>query len=291
MLRETIRHKIDHHLDCGYMVMGQCLNAVGFVGGTLPERHDMTELPMADVAGSAFAVGAALAGKRPILVVRYQGFQWLGGWSIANYAAKSYALWNQPCPMLVRSVAMEGRIGPVAGSSHHALFYRMPGLNIYSPMTSSEWLDMYSEFMLSNEVFYASEHRGSWGFAEELPDILQARAEMTLYPISITRFAAIEAANELTQAGVPVNVVNIRRLKPAEPTLVAKYSRLGMVLDDDYPDGVAKSIAFDIQRETGTSMSVLGLREATAGFAGWSDVLPPSTSRIVAAVLSELDRK
>ena len=41
-----------------------------------------------------------------------------------------------PCPMLIRSIGMEGAIGPVAGSSHHSLAFRMPGINIMSPMTS-----------------------------------------------------------------------------------------------------------------------------------------------------------
>ena len=42
--------------------MGQCLTAVGWVGGTLPELYEdngMVELSMADVAGGGFAVGAA----------------------------------------------------------------------------------------------------------------------------------------------------------------------------------------------------------------------------------------
>ena len=46
--------------------MGQCLTAVGWVGGTfrLYEEDGMIELSMADVANRGFAVGAALAGVR-----------------------------------------------------------------------------------------------------------------------------------------------------------------------------------------------------------------------------------
>ena len=57
--------------------MGQCLTAVGWVGGTLPELYEkdgMIELSMADVARGGFAVGAALAEKRPIYIIRYPGF-------------------------------------------------------------------------------------------------------------------------------------------------------------------------------------------------------------------------
>ncbi len=71
---------------------GQCLTAVGWVGGTLPELYEedgMVELSMADVAGGAIVTGVALSGERAIYVVRYQGFQWYNATSIVNYAAKS----------------------------------------------------------------------------------------------------------------------------------------------------------------------------------------------------------
>ena len=70
ILRNCIKEIVRKHLNDGYIAMGQCLTAVGWVGGTLPELYEqdgMIELSMADVAGGGFAVGAALAGKRPII--------------------------------------------------------------------------------------------------------------------------------------------------------------------------------------------------------------------------------
>ena len=120
-LREVIKEITRRHLvDAEGLAMGQCLTAVGWVGGTLPEMYEedgMIELSMADVAGGGFAVGAALAGKRPIYIIRYQGFGWFNLPIILNYACKSKEIWNRPCPLLVRAIAMEGSIGPVAGSS------------------------------------------------------------------------------------------------------------------------------------------------------------------------------
>ena len=92
-LRETIKETTKNHLmNNGGLVMGQCLTAVGWVGGTLPELHEengMVDISMADVAGGGFAVGAALANRKPIYVIRYQGFNWYNCVSIVNYAAKS----------------------------------------------------------------------------------------------------------------------------------------------------------------------------------------------------------
>ena len=226
-LREVIRDTVNTHLDAGYMVMGQCLSAVGWVGNTLPSRDDMTELPMSDVAGAGFVVGSALMGKRPIYVIRYQGFNWLNSPIIINYAAKSKFLWGEPCPILIRSIAMEGHIGPVAGSCHHALYYRMPGVKIYSPMTPGEYRAAYDEFMNQDDVVYLSEHRGSWDNTQELPDIIKPKSDIVLFPISITRFAAVQAAMELESRGLRVSVCHIFRIKPLEISEEALYCLAG----------------------------------------------------------------
>jgi pyruvate/2-oxoglutarate/acetoin dehydrogenase E1 component len=97
-VRDTIKEITRKHLTTGMgKCYGQCLTAVGWVGGTLPELYEdegMVELSMADVAGGSIVTGAALAGERAIYVVRYQGFQWYNSVSIVNYAAKSKEIWG-----------------------------------------------------------------------------------------------------------------------------------------------------------------------------------------------------
>lgn len=278
-LRDVIRDLTSRHLDAGHLVMGQCLSAVGWVANTLPERRDMTELPCSDVAGAGFAVGAALAGRRPIYIVRYQGFQWFNAALVVNYAAKSKAMWGVPCPLLVRSIAMEGRIGPVAGSSHHALFYRMPGVKILSPMTPGEWRRAYAEFMEGDGVIYLSEHRAAFGNTQELLDVCPKHPEVMLFPISITRFAAAEVANH------EIGAHHVFQLKPFAPSAWAlealRQSRYGgVVLDDDYPDGAARAYAHRLSGLTGVQVRVLGLEDRTAGFARCLDNLPPNVERL-----------
>ena len=67
---------------------------------------------------------------------------------------------------------MEGGIGPVAGSSHHSLYFRMPGVKIASPMTPKEYIAVYNNFMKDNDVYYVSEHRKSYDNSVELKDSL-----------------------------------------------------------------------------------------------------------------------
>jgi len=291
-LRDTIKDTVRHHLTKeNGLAMGQCLTAVGWVGGTLPELYEedgMVELSMADVAGGGFAVGAALAGRRPMYVIRYQGFNWFNAPMIINYAAKSKEIWGVPCPMMVRSIAMEGGIGPVAGSSHHALYYRMPGVKIVSPMTPYEYANMYLDFMDSDDVLYVSEHRGAYGNTEELPNIEYNIPDIVLFPISITRFAAVEASKELEKEGYRVAVHHIVNIKPFNPTdndrQALKRARYGIVLDDDYVDGIAKSLAFDLCKGTSSEMHVMGLKDKSAGFYPQVDNLPPSKDEIISKI-------
>ena len=96
---------------------------------------------------------------------------------------------------------MEGSMGPVAGSSQHSIYFKMPGIKIISPMTPKEYLIAYNDFMKNDDVMYVSEHRGSYGNKEELNDFLSDDLDIILFPISITRFEALKAKIELEKEG------------------------------------------------------------------------------------------
>ncbi len=293
-LRDTIKEIVREHLNSGYIAMGQCLTAVGWVGGTLPELYEkdgMVELSMADVAGGGFAVGAALAGKRPIYIIRYQGFCWFNLPIILNYACKSKEIWDRPSPLLIRSIAMEGAIGPVAGSCHHSLAYRMPGIKILAPMSSSEYQIAYKMFMNSDDVFLFSEHRGSFAFEGELNDQLVENPDLVVIAISITRFQASEAVKDLMKKNIKVSFVNLWKLKPLELHIESERniynSKYGfLIIDDDYEEGIASSIGQKISSKTRKNFEVLGLETRSAGFSKNTDNLPPTKEKIIDTVLS-----
>ncbi|MDA7494519.1 hypothetical protein N8467_00475 [bacterium] len=298
-VRQTIKNITRKHLLNGSKCYGQCLTAVGWVGGTLPELYEedgMIELSMADVAGAGIVVGAALAGERPIYVVRYQGFQCFNSPIITNYAMKSKEIWKRPCPLLIRSIAMEGGIGPVAGSSHHSIYQRMPGAKIISPMTPDEYELAYESFMKDDDVYYISEHRKSYDNTKELKNTIHKKAEITLFPISITRFATEEAANELSKMGYKINVIHQVWIKPfvffEEWAKALKNSRFGgIVLDDDYEEGTASSIAHRMMVKTSVKVETFCLKHRTAGFHPRVDNLPPTKEQIIQKILNIVEKK
>ena len=289
-VRDTIKEITRKHLSEGKgKCYGQCLTAVGWVGGTLPEIYEdggMVEFSMADVAGGAIATGIALAGGRPIYVVRYQGFQWYNLVSIVNYAAKSKELWNRPCPIFVRSIAMEGGVGPVAGSSHHSLAHRMPGIKVISPMTPGEYEYAYECFMNEDEPYYVSEHRKSYDNVEELENIILPTADFTIFPISITRLEMKRLVDLAKQENISLNIIHQLWIKPFivkdSWKIALDNSKFGgLVTDDDYVEGTASSIANELSLATGKRVWTLGLEPRTAGFHPSVDNLPPSAEKII----------
>ncbi len=186
---------------------------------------------------------------------------------------------------------MEGGMGPVAGSSHHSLYYRMPGTNIVSPMTPKEYEEAYEWFMNHDEVLYISEHRGSYNNTEELKDVILDESDVVLFPISITRFTAEEARKTLEKNGIRTSIIHQVWLKPY--TILDSWRSClnnstygGIVIDDDYTDGVPRSVAHKLMKGTDKFVDVLGLEDRTAGFHPDVDNLPPSAEKIVQKVMS-----
>ena len=119
---------------------------------------------------------------------------------------------------------------------------------------------------------------------------------MVLFPISITRFEAMKAHDILKEKGYKVSVIHQLWLKPFvfketwnEALKNSKYG--GIVLDDDYEDGVSKSLAHEMMLSANKEVYTLGLEDRTAGFHSKVDNLPPSAEKIVDYVLSIVENK
>ena len=99
----------------------------------------------------------------------------------------------------------------------------------------------------------------------------------------------IKASQELIKEGIRVSVCHIFIIKPFEPSSIsidnlANSTYGGCVIDDDYPGGIAKSLASDLSNITGKKVEALGLEDRTAGFAKEVDNIPPDTNKIISKV-------
>jgi len=280
------------------LLFGQCLTAVGWVGGTVPEMTEeegIVELSIADVANAGVVTGAGLMQRRPIYVIRYQGFMWYNAAPLLNYAAKSKEMWGVNCPILVRSIAMEGSIGPVASSSHHGMVMRMPGMPIYAPMSPKEWLEGWDWFMSHNDPLYMSEHRKSFQIDYEFKDELYEDADITILAISYARLFSVEAVKKLQKYGIKCNLIHIKWIKPFEISDVIanalNNTKIGLVIDSDYElCGASQSIAHTLMMNTNSKVHALGIEDKVSGFAPHLDVGTPNVNMISSKILKILNK-
>jgi pyruvate/2-oxoglutarate/acetoin dehydrogenase E1 component len=265
---DTIKEITKEHLTKNNgLLLGECITAVGWVNNTVPNCPGIIELPMTDVAGAGIAVGTALVGRRPILVIRFQDFLILNGSSLIFYAAKVKELHGKSAPIFVRAIASEG-IGPVHSGVLHSVFMHFPGFRVCSPMTPKEYENIWEDFMANDDPMIVSEHRVSYSNTEELDDIIYENADITLYAMSSTRFEVSKAASMLKEEGIKCNIVHILWLKPfiitdrlIEPLLQTKK---GLVIDSSYEiTGASRSIAYELNHATGYKISALGLYDKT----------------------------
>ncbi|HBB67683.1 MAG: hypothetical protein A2X39_04965 [Elusimicrobia bacterium GWC2_56_31] len=268
-LAETIRRISAEHLaKNGGLILGQCISAVGWVNGTVPSGvKGVIELPMIDVAGAGIAVGAAIVGRRPIFIVRFQDFMVLNGSPLINYAAKCKELHGRSAPVFIRALASDG-LGPVHSGVLHGVFMHFPGFKVCAPMTPGEYMTIWKEFMAGDDPMFVSEDRASFKNTEELKDVVRPRAAITLFGIASTRFQLEEAARLLEGEGVTCNLVHIFRLKPfkidARVLAPLKRSGLGLVIDSGFEiSGAARSIAYELGAASGCTVRALGLADKT----------------------------
>ena len=294
-LRDAIRETTRGYLEKGGMILGQCLSAVGWVNNTVPNVPEgIVELPMTDVAGAGFAVGAAVAGRRPILVLRFGDFLLLNNSPIFNFAAKRKDIFGKPVPLFVRVISQEGK---GTGLSHsgkpHAMTMHFPGMRVWCPITPKEWIKCWKEFNENTDPMMCFEHRATYDNVDsaEYEDKIYPDADVTIFAISLARRNAIEAAKSLEEQGVKVNLIHIYKLKPfcskQKCLQVLSKTRVGIVVDSSYETcGASRDIAYQLMAESDviTKVVAVGLEDISVGCSSETENATPSVSRIVGAL-------
>jgi len=287
-LAETIREITRKHLEENNgMLLGQCLTAVGFVCGTVPDikSNNIIELPMSDVSNMGVACGAALAGRRPIIIIRFQDFMWLNSSMFVNYAAKAKEIFGTPVPVFVRALAQENA-GCVHSGVFHSLFMHVPGIKVCAPMTPREYEQVWQEYMSGTDPFYVSEHRGSFADRNKAEHYFNRDADITLMPISASRFVMDEVDKKLTSLNITCSTLPICWLKPFKKRRTflqcLHKSKYGLVIDSGHEIcGASQSIAYELMKESGKKVFALGLDDRTNGVCPESHNQTPSVERIV----------
>ena len=255
---ETIREITKKHIERNKgVVMGQCLTAVGWVQNTVPnQKKGIIEFPMTDVSGAGFAVGAAIAGSRPIFILRFQSFLWLNASPIINHAAKAKELFQYPAPVFIRAIASEGvSSGPLHTNCFHSPFAHMPGLPICAPMTPGEYKSIWKKYIKNDDPLLVSEHRRSYKETREFKDITNSNSIVSVFLISAARFEIDKVKNLLNSENINIDIFHLVWLKPFKMKSVYLNSlsktKKGLVIDSTYEIcSLSEHIAFNLMKSS-----------------------------------------
>jgi pyruvate/2-oxoglutarate/acetoin dehydrogenase E1 component len=291
-LRDTIKETTRKHLQ-EEKLLGQCITAVGWVNGTVPDMDNIIELPCTDVSASGIAAGMALAGARPMLIIRFQDFLILNASSIVNFAAKQ-KLWGKTCPVFIRALSQEGKgTGATHSAKLHSVFMHFPGLRVCSPITSLEWAMCYEDFMDHDDPMLCCEYKGTFDNQMEYEDHYNIFSDITLIGIGNARQKMVDAAHALREQGIECDTFHIHKLKPLvynidlEHTL--RFTRRGLVIDCGFDIcGAGSWIAQKLGERTGVVVHSMGLEDASCAVSEKRENVTPSVEKIMRKVWSML---
>jgi pyruvate dehydrogenase E1 component beta subunit/2-oxoisovalerate dehydrogenase E1 component beta subunit len=224
---------------------------IGAFGGAFKATKNLAEKfpgrvvdsPISEDAIVGLAVGAAIAGMRPIVEMQFADFSTVGFNQIVNHAATSHWRTNVPCPITVRlpSGGTSGS-GPFHSQSMEAIYAHYPGLIVMTPATVEDAYSMLLEAVAIDDPVIFCEHKYLYYHlkAETLPTeampvgkarIARAGRDMTLVAYSAMVHEALAVAEEFEAEGTEIEVVDLRSIKPLDTdTVMASVARTGRLL-------------------------------------------------------------
>jgi pyruvate/2-oxoglutarate/acetoin dehydrogenase E1 component len=247
-IRDALAEEIER--DPAVVFFGEDVAAAGGVFKVTPGLHErfgderVFDTPISELALAGAAYGAAVTGLRPVIEIMFGDFMALPMDSLVNQAAKFWYISNEQgsVPLVVRSaVGGGGRFGAIHSQMHGTWFQGIPGLKIAAPSSPAEAKGLLKGAIRDDNPVLFLEHKrlysvkGPEGEQEVIPlgqaAIARPGADLTIVSISKGVRDALQAADELADDGLDVEVVDLRTLRPLDlETVLASVAKTNRLL-------------------------------------------------------------
>jgi pyruvate dehydrogenase E1 component beta subunit len=236
-----------------------------------PKR--IVNTPISESTIMAAAVGAAVAGTRPVADLRMVDFGLCAMDELVNQAAKiRYMFGGQArVPLVVREAAgMRRGAAAQHSQSLESWFVHIPGLVVVMPATPADGKGLLKSSIRCDDPVVFLEHKDLWttkGFVPEGDDHLiplgKARIarngkDITIVAWSRMALLATAAADELGMSGIEAEVIDLRTLWPwdleAVLTSVRKTGRLFVPQETVQVGGFAAEIIAEVIDKLGETL-------------------------------------
>ena len=216
-------------------VIGQGLWSPWYVGNSMTDLDKkfgakrIIDTPVSESACTGAAVGASLAGMKPIVVHPRMDFMVYAMDAIVNQAAKwSHMLGGQAHPgVTIRSIINRGgEQGAQHSQALHAWFAHVPGLRVVMPSTVSDARDLLIASVLSPDPVIFIDDRWLYMQEDELPPVTEINlfdqkpsiskkgSDITIVSSGHTSLLSREASEILNNENISAEVIDVRVLNP-----------------------------------------------------------------------------
>ena len=243
---------------------------IGVYGGAFQVTGDLVhrfgedrvmDAPISELGQAGVAVGAALAGCRPVLEFQFSDFATLAMEQIVNQAAKlRFMLGGKvSVPLVMRFPAGSGT-GAAAQHSQslEAWLAHVPGLKVVQPATPHDAKGLLLSAIDDPDPVMVFEHKLLYKMKGEVPEepyrvpigkalVRRQGKHATVVATGIMVHRSLEAAEILQGEGIDLEVIDLRTLRPIDTaTIIAsvkKTTRLAVVYEGVKTLGIGAEIS------------------------------------------------
>jgi len=238
--------------------------------------------PTSENAMTGVAVGAALAGLKPIMTHQRLDFFLLAMDQLVNSAAKWHYMFGGQftVPLTIRLVIGRGwGQGPTHSQNLHAWFAHIPGLKVVMPSTPKDAKELIlASISDPNPVIFLEPrwlHNVTEHVSEDLIPGLIGKArvarsggDVTIVASGYLTLEAIRASDYLSSRGVHCEVIDLRTLSPLDwPTIYESVRKTGRLISVDsgaFTGSIAGEVVARVASEEFSSLKIAPLRLAQA---------------------------
>lgn len=215
----------------------------GLVEAFGPERIFTT--PLSEDAMTGVAIGAAMAGQRPVHVHIRVDFLMLCMNQLVNMAAKSHYMYGGQIkvPLVVRAIVGKGwGQGAQHSQALHSMFMHVPGLKVVMPSNAHDAKGCMMAALRDENPVLVLEHRMLFDLASEVPEepyvtpFGKARVhgegrDVTIVGISHMVVECLRAQELLAEIGIGSEVIDPISLVPLDmQSIIESVKRTGRLL-------------------------------------------------------------
>ncbi len=222
-------------------VIGEDLTAHGGIFGqfiglseTYPGR--IIDAPISETCIVGSGVGAALTGMRPIVDMHFADFVTTGMDEIANQMAKIRYMFGGQAKIPMVLWAPDGA-GLSAAAQHsqslESWFVHTPGLKIVVPSEPSDVKGLIKSAIRDDDPVIFFQHKRLFAQTGPVPEeeylipigsaaVKREGSDITILTYSRMTYLCLEAADQVSEAGIHAEVIDLRTLKPLDFDLISE---------------------------------------------------------------------